>query len=409
MATPAVVRAGPPSTFAALFRRSKFASFDLAVAQVYRSYDGEAFRGNWGLKRPLAARRRSAMITVEAVDSRYQQTEWSSGESQARMVKKFEELDVDVVYEPIVGKQWAKKMGSIPALEWMVDSDLAPPLTEEDKPRRPRGHAVPNIHAMSDKQFQKYLRKLRDLRPKFREYLKSQVNAVTEDTPMYELAQMLKDQNRHRAFISAHAAEQYDSMDSRNMEQLPHRSAGLVYSHTPPMQTFLTTKPKPGIILQSRAGRTRRKDEFLTSFAGTASISKKDGAVDKPLFRFNTTDGLQRDRIPLSVGQFRLKEIPQFDAAPTVVGHARIGLHDTCIVTKTGQGEHLSRKNPHFPGTRDYVAMEKVHSSGDKPPARNHVRPMKDSFKKLDAATLLKKLESSIKKAREFAQAEEEV
>src|ERR1700722_3029272 len=116
----------PPSAFAVLLRQSKFASFDPAIAQVYQTHGGDAFRGNWGLKRPLALRRRTAMITVSSVDSRYQQTEWESGEGKARLVKKLEELDTDFeLGERETTTSWVQVQARF-AEQWLVDSEFAP-------------------------------------------------------------------------------------------------------------------------------------------------------------------------------------------------------------------------------------------------------------------------------------------
>jgi hypothetical protein len=413
-----------PSPFSALLRRSKFASFDPAIAQVYRTHDGDAHRGNWGLKRPLAMRRRDggAMITVAAVDSRYQQTEWSSRESDARLVRKLEELDVHVKYVDNPRAQWSAVMGTAGGVNWLVDSEFASKnvgrgkmLEEEDavvdvdvvveedawggmdagvemdtkgqgrnghdRPRpKYKGHhsaAVPNIHAMTDKQFERYLSKLRKLRPEFQEYLREQ----GEDDPrvqgqsLFAIAQ--KHLTHHQHFIASHTAIGYRSRDSRFIQQRPHPTAGLVYSHAPPMQTYLTTKPKPGFYLHRQEGHDRFTMRYggdaITSFAGMAAGAKRMHLFgrEKPLLELKSEHGINRDRADMSVAQFRLRQIPTFINAPSVVGRMREGLDVTGLSAQVYAKEPSPhRMNRHMPGTREYVAMRE-----DLPPSR-HVQLM---------------------------------
>ena len=148
-----------PSQFAALLRRSKFASYDPHIGQVYTAFDGHAARGNFGLKRPLALRRRNAHITVQAVDSHEQQTVWKSAEQANRWIRMWDEVGV----KPKVGQQtkWEQKLGALGAeVSLLTDSEFTHQETagaqkeegveaelaeEEEEILVRRSHAVPNL------------------------------------------------------------------------------------------------------------------------------------------------------------------------------------------------------------------------------------------------------------------------
>jgi hypothetical protein len=104
------------------------------------------------------------------VDSRCQQTEWNHAGTEARFVKKFDALNVDLTYEE--GKDWQRRMGFSTEKHWRVDSEFAPApefpyvageITYSDVPHHsgPKSQSSPNIHTMSDREFERHLKKLR--------------------------------------------------------------------------------------------------------------------------------------------------------------------------------------------------------------------------------------------------------
>jgi len=99
----------PASPFALLLRRSRFASYDPAIRQTYSAPPASAHRGQWGLKRPIALRRRNAFISLTNFETRAQQTEWNNAESQVRFIRRFEEMGTLPV--AVVGTPWYKALG----------------------------------------------------------------------------------------------------------------------------------------------------------------------------------------------------------------------------------------------------------------------------------------------------------
>ncbi|THV03930.1 hypothetical protein K435DRAFT_633982, partial [Dendrothele bispora CBS 962.96] len=272
-----VVTVHPPSSpFAELLRRSRFASFDPQIRQTYYSPPSYAHRGNWGLKRPLALRRRNAFITLtKPFDDPAQFVEWDNAENEVRFIRRFEELQV----RPVIRKNtpWHRYLGTKNENNWLIDSEFCErhegPETEEEmnidtkaaseaeqkriaefaKNNVPRNMAglgksgggsygrrgsifsektkvgvMPNVNAMSPKEFERYLKKLRDLRPKFKEYLEKRTGI--KDKTTFELSQDLVAQH-FRYFLEHHTAESFADVTSGDIEQRPHVVGGLLYSH----------------------------------------------------------------------------------------------------------------------------------------------------------------------------------
>ena len=94
-----------PSPFGALLRRSKFATYDPKIGQVYASYGGHAHRGDWGIKRPLAKQRRGFYAKISAIDTNYEHTDWKGAHKEVRMMKTMEELNSVPRISEIVGPE----------------------------------------------------------------------------------------------------------------------------------------------------------------------------------------------------------------------------------------------------------------------------------------------------------------
>ena len=333
-----------PSPFATLLRRSKFASFDPRIGQVYTTYGGNAYRGNWGLKRPLAIRRRGATITVNSVDTSAQQTEWNSGEKQHRFIKHWEELNHESVISP---KTLANSIGPAVTREW-VDSEYAP--TKEIGPSRPQ--AVRNIHSMSPRQFRAYLEKLRKMRPAFIEFLRERAenDPRLEGKSLYEIAQL--DGEYHADFISRETHKSIHTVESRQIETIPHKTGGLLYSHPSRLQTYLTTKPQPGRILTDAIRRAKAPEGYLAAFAGAIHWVLKANASG--IEKMKWTEGRDTTK---SVGQFRMAE-PVLRQIPRIVGVNKQGIKGfkaRLEAQAAPKDEERNRSNTHLPGSLDYI------------------------------------------------------
>ncbi|RPD66537.1 hypothetical protein L226DRAFT_530628 [Lentinus tigrinus ALCF2SS1-7] len=355
MATP------PPSRFAALLRRSKFASYDPSIGQVYTTYDGHAARGNFGLKRPLALRRRNAHITVQAVDSREQQTVWRSAESENRWIRMWDEIGVT----PRVGNttSWAERLGSVGMeVDFPVDSEFstrdaqevskavdkdAAGVAEEEE-TLDQSHALPNFEAMSEKEFERYLAYLRTLRPAFLEFVAKKRGINMEDQNLFRLARNAGDE--FKEFLAAHAYKEYHQPRPRYIEQQPHRFGGLSYTHAPAVQTLFTTKSHIGRILTP--GQLPKSEHYWT--AETAGMVSKLRKGDR-----GQDEGM--------VTTFRLNPGARLLAVPQTVGRRPEGMEGVFLKADVrvadSPGVAHNRSNLHVPGSREYVGQPANRSS----------------------------------------------
>ena len=180
--------------------------------------------------------------------------------------------EVGITPTVVAGRSWAHRIGSTGReVDFLVDSEFQQPpqtgsqklpLEKEDgeavdmedgenvdmeggEPVEKEGQsqsapadltfakskAIPNVEAMSEEQFQRYLEELRRLRPAFRKYLEERYPAQSRSATL--LQRSLKAGDEFRDFLQVHAYQQYHAPLPRSIEQRPHRVAGLTYTHAP--------------------------------------------------------------------------------------------------------------------------------------------------------------------------------
>lgn len=370
MATAATAAKGvtSPSPFATLLRRSKFASYDPKIGQVYTTFGGDSHRGNYGLKRPLALRTREPFITVASVDSLQQQTEWSYAEKEARWIRKVAE--VSRAPEAIHGSDLWKKSGPDGKFQWKVDSDFALGIKDPDtvleakKESRGHGHgSTPNIDAMTPKQFQRYLKKLRTLRPAFREFLEAeQGKGAQKEGPVGRafwknkvqssnlLEQSRYETDLHKTFLSRHTARTIDDPESHILEQDVHPTGALAYTHLTDLEHYFWRRPLPGRAV----GKTR---SLVASFAGVnARLPQPKSEGIQPIeWKSLVERGADTGR---GISKFRVSQMEVFKP-PQVVGHKPEGMADMDVRMWVSSHSRLDivRANPNLPWTREYVSQ----------------------------------------------------
>ncbi|EMD38138.1 hypothetical protein CERSUDRAFT_82375 [Gelatoporia subvermispora B] len=412
--------AGAPSQFAALLRRSKFASFDPEIAQVYTSHNGNVHRGNWGFKRPLALRRRNAYITMKTVDSSEQQTEWERGESQARWIKMWDEIGVSA--ELKIGR-WQSTLGDSSEAPWDIDSEfgsspfpqvvrvragssslldgadeptafhqetrrsesgatgsfetMAVEGMEEDaeealeglgegvlllqrwqgESRAADSKAVENIESMTDSEFERYLEKLRRYRPEFKEF--TDKVSRRKDSVQNAKDSITQQQLKVEEFLRLKAEESYTNPQTRAVEQRPQTIGGLTYSQIPKLQSLLLQKAQPGRIVQNRFLRGTEQD-YVVNFAGMGTQLNKNlgDSTTRPINfeRMAATGTRDPDE-----GNIKLKVLKaQLADAPKTVDKDPQALDGVSIIVSVTDAARIGEKNdnPYPPGSREYVGFQ---------------------------------------------------
>ncbi|VDB82646.1 unnamed protein product [Peniophora sp. CBMAI 1063] len=298
-----------PSQFAKILKSSKFASFDPALGQVYTAPPAHAARGNYGLKRALHPRRHGIPLTVQAVDSIDQQTEWEPAATEARYIERWETQPA-----PAPRSHWLGQVNAGPARsEWRIDSEFSPAkppprvqlkgtakhgspstltveealaaaeakhgpgpdaeqaafqaLVAERRELNSISKSLPDINpdALSPERFARYLHDVRALRPRFKRFVAERAKAdafiarveaangiVHKDPPRHTPADMIalavgEDGGKtRRMFMAAVARERYSGAHGGvAIAAQPHRAAGLTYAPPVPLSHFFLSKPEP--------------------------------------------------------------------------------------------------------------------------------------------------------------------
>jgi hypothetical protein len=315
--------ASPASgAFPELLRRSRFASFDPTICQSYGTPPSHLHRGNWGLKRPIAQRKRNAFISLKNFEEHEHYIEWNNAETQVRLIDKIEEINFAPKLVPQVS--WYTGLGPAASSPWSrMDSDFAPgesgmPILPKSIPlfttkleglgRRGKGeygakssnvsddgYLHPNLRAMSPKVFNRYIKKLRSLRPEFKKFLKE--NGDSESIR----ESGIQSSNLHIRFLGQHFDKQFQDTRDENradihpnqpqpIRQQPHRVGGLMYASPTVLESFFNSRAYPGIVLEdgSRIYRhgSSNSSAFLVSTAGIIGRleGKRAGPDVKPAF-----------------------------------------------------------------------------------------------------------------------------
>ncbi|KAG7092949.1 hypothetical protein E1B28_009251 [Marasmius oreades] len=444
----AVKKVTPPSSpFAELLRRSRFATFDPSIRQSYYTPPDHASRGDWGLKRPLSLRRRNAFISIPApFDSRAQYIEWSNAENEVRFIRRFEEMQVSPTLKmdamgSMAKSNWEQTLGTKNSSKWVMDSEFAfheegvevEEMAEERRLRTEEAqnekfdenltglgregpgrygsrrrlveesakvNLTPNIYAMSPKEFDRYVRKLRELRPKFNEYIRQaweeeKVRAEereqrtqsqstgqsstarnggllaidSERSPDLLSVAQTRQHRHHVRFLEQHTASTFADPNSTAIEQRPHQVAGLLYARLSPLHSQLHAQTQPGIVLQAARKNegsilSRAQEDVYTASLGgmTPIIRKEHWASKRPLLDISSKQGVTRDNLTSSIANMRLKpgsvvltKVPRTVGVPEETG----GLKDASIsaeaMIETG---NFGIDNPYMPGSILYSGLE---------------------------------------------------
>ena len=378
----------PPSNFASLLRRSKFASYDPQIGQVYATYDGSAHRGDWGLKRPLSIRRRDGRIIVSKIDTLYQQTDWTSAYSDSMAVRKFEELR----FTPQMSTVWAARFkpdnagnndgnSTVQQRKWMHDSDYARPRSNDVDSDLEVNAPFPDPTTMGPRRFERYLRRLRRLRPEFEQYLedKRQIRERNANAAV-TFAQMAGDRY-HEGFLAEKFGKDCKN-DANFIYPMPHPTGGLTYNNMNELQSAIQAKPVRGL----RTDFSRKRDQGSSPNRGTMKVvlggwvaeepihvprnekSEYSKESPVPLVDIGKKDGEPRKERDAGMELFRPLQVKSILLKPpNVVGRypERLGQAGMRITVVSWSGAEKARSNPHKPGTQDYIAHDESKSTAN--------------------------------------------
>ncbi|KAG6840974.1 hypothetical protein C0991_002956 [Blastosporella zonata] len=366
---------------------------------------------------------KNAFVSITTFEHHAHFTEWNHAENQVRFIRRVEEMGGNV--QSRQGTPWHQALGkakSNPPFDSEfcpgedADVDLMPSPKEQtvnldSLGKRGRGAygtqraALPsqrpvqevfvsaNINAMPKRQFKRYIRSLRALRPDFQKFINE--HDQIEEKDLYTLA-MNVDSLHYRRFLQAQMQKGYENYEGCKMEPQPHPNAALAYVNPTTMESLLWSKPKPGFILNSTdhtqthpSNKAPSNKNFVVSFGGlTASIASGDVAGKDVLLDHSTEEGVNQETIENSILQLRVKRIG-LAVPPISVGNRPQGLKGVRLFVDVAKDdERLGWDNPHPLGSAEYVAMEQVSKKSEpksfNPPLSSRHRTFKaENFKTL--------------------------
>lgn len=356
-----------PSPFGKLLQRSKFASYDPLIGQAYTTYGGHAYRGNWGLKRPLPNRRKVGFINVQSIDSREQQTEWNSAESSARWIRRWDESGKKI--QLMDTGPWHLRN----AAQWSPDSEFSPISINEQNTLPLINRQLSRVPPMSSKQFNRYLERTRSIRPLFKQFLQEELK-FQESRPspdkgrpikafgsgevdMYSSAQFATSSFLTK-FRKQRISSHFESLDSSALiGSEPHIYAGLELTVIPPLQIRYLYGPSLGRIIARNVHATKnptviRDTSHKVSLAAVTGIV---GEIHSPGTQM-TDHEAARHGSQAGVDGLRIAHIQLADPPNVVRRKPRTAANTTFApvdIYSTHNESNLS--NPYPLGSRNYI------------------------------------------------------
>ncbi|CAJ0755529.1 15372_t:CDS:10 [Entrophospora sp. SA101] len=94
-------------SFPQLFKKSKLATYDPALPQVYKTYGHYKGKGEWGVKRNLPKTTHSDVITIRAFDTTEHQTIFNSVQGLVKFPRKWKEnFPHSKIFKPMIGQNF---------------------------------------------------------------------------------------------------------------------------------------------------------------------------------------------------------------------------------------------------------------------------------------------------------------
>ena len=238
------------TTYSSLLRRSKLASYTPSIEQVYSSTGGHLSRSSFGLKRPLpsSTTKISPFVRINALDNSQRRTDFRKATKETLFVRKWAEASVTIGTSspdaPVQPQELGVQSRYLDAGSFGGLAHLVP------LKKAAAGAWTPNIFALSDEQFERFLDGLGSRREEFKAFL------------LDESAKDLRQESQRMSSDPYMAAQssptELNSLLTRFLASTPrpssfplphpHPSLGLQYSTPTPLESALSS-PIPGRLL----------------------------------------------------------------------------------------------------------------------------------------------------------------
>ncbi|GAA5900503.1 uncharacterized protein JCM6883_002865 [Sporobolomyces salmoneus] len=254
------------SSYSALLRRSKLASYNPQIDQVYTTTAPHLARQNFGLKRPLpaATTKTSPFVRISQLDSREGRTVFRKATRETSYVKRWQETGVGLQSEAfslVKGRKWELPLvqsrfvpESLREALGSKGGTIKHPKEAQEAPIR-----TPNFLAMSESEFESYLDQLEGRREEFKQFVVEEQAKQSQTSPqpieefdLYAHAQsnpneLIRLVERFLRLPSSSSSSSSASSSSRALPQI-HPTLALQYATPTPLESSLAA-PIPGRLL----------------------------------------------------------------------------------------------------------------------------------------------------------------
>ncbi|SCV68929.1 BQ2448_1949 [Microbotryum intermedium] len=290
------------SSYSALLRRSKLASYQPSIEQVYVAHSAHKARAQFGFKRPLprsavgsASNKRDAWVSIQRLDDSNRRTEWRPAVRETAYVRKIDATGIPVVEYDNPSSSSATSMSSNSEGDSGANSIEALPLQSRFIPdsfgtkgaitsidqlaARIDTPKAPNFFALSDQAFEKLLASLGERTQHFIDFIKldlvktsgkitddmtpNEVQAIVESEPPVDLYAHAQSNRLHLELLLERFIALQPEATKRAKSSLDsniHPLLGLRYSRPTRLESHLAPTV-PGRLL----GPAKSPNSYLSS------------------------------------------------------------------------------------------------------------------------------------------------
>ncbi|ORY79712.1 hypothetical protein BCR35DRAFT_304531 [Leucosporidium creatinivorum] len=274
------------SSYSALLRRSKLATYSPAIDQVYSTTSGHAARSQFGFKRPLpsATTKKAPFVRVTSLDNSQKRTEFRKATKETSFTKKWGEVPVGIQMSSRDGSYSAASAALSMAEASEVQSRFVPAQAvgaiksvAQAKAGAEAKRSAPNFFLMEEEQFDRFLESLGERREEFQqfaleEFTKTQEGREATELDLYEHAQ--SNPTHLARLVERFLAFPSPSPTAAPLPH-PHPTLALQYSTPTPLESALAP-PLPGRLLGPTTSRSNtslhsNRSLLYTSILGQVS------------------------------------------------------------------------------------------------------------------------------------------
>ncbi|GJN88337.1 hypothetical protein Rhopal_001302-T1 [Rhodotorula paludigena] len=249
------------SSYSALLRRSKLASFNPHIDQVYTTNAANLARSNFGLKRPLpaATTKTSPFVRLLDLDSREGRTAFRKATREQSYTRKWSEVGVGLqsdAFLPRTGADGDRRWDRLEVQSRFVDGDgpgAIQPVAGEQPAQAAFGR-MPNVFAMSERDFERFLEGLGERRDEFKAFVVAESKQAASESTGLDGEFDLYAHAQRQPLELVRLAERFlrlptsSSASPSTTVPLVHPTLALQYGSPTPLESSLAP-PVPGRIL----------------------------------------------------------------------------------------------------------------------------------------------------------------